>query len=295
VCSSDLKALEIYPSSPDIMYWLGRTYIYVKPEKSSFYLDKALSLKPDYAEAFMAKGKLNLVEKKPEEAIKNLEKAIELKADLPPAYIYLGEAYYRAGDKEKTEEILKKNRAVISREERLSEVADAWLKKMVCEEISQDIKSKVEEKLRQGDFFIEQLDYNSAEKEFQDIITISPDDARGYNGLARIMLLERNNDVAIKYFKKAVECDPVYTEAFCSIALLYLREKNYRESIKYLRMASEIDPGYSEIHYLSGMVYYETDEKEKALNAFKEFLSISSGGEKAEEVNQIIQKLESEK
>ena len=289
------KALELSPDSSEIMYWLGRTYIYLEPKKADFYLDQALSINPDYGEALMAKGKSSLKKGNPEEAIDYLEKALDLKKDLPPAYIYLGEAYYKAGNREKAKELFENYKALFPDEEELNKMAISWQKKIAAGEVSPEITQKVNNILSEGKLLMEQMDYTGASNKFQEAISISPDDGRGYFWLGKTHLLQRNKDMALTYLKKAMECDPLYGEALCNIALIYIREKNYKEAIKYLVQASDMEPNFSDTYYLMGQAYYEGGDNKKAVESFENYLNTGVVGEKADEVRNIIQRLESER
>ncbi len=72
----------------------------------------------------------------------------------------------------------------------------------------------------------------SAGQSYQDIITVNPDDDRGYFGMGQIHSLKKNDNLAINYFNKAIECNPLNTEAMCNIAFIYINSNDYTQANK---------------------------------------------------------------
>ena len=282
------EAITIKADEPKSLYCFGRTYIPLDQNKARFYLNKALDLKKDYPEALMAEGKLYLVENNYKEAIKYLEKSIKLKDDLPLSYIYLGEAFYKSGDKIKAEEIF--SRALLSEDN--SAVISGWLKKIKSEKISKDEKQKIKLLLEEGKQYMDNRNYPAAGTVFMEIININPEDSRGYTGTGRVILLRENFDMSLQYFHKAIECDPVSKEAFCNIGFIYIQKGDYSQAITYLNRAIDIDPFHSKVRYLSGLAYKNEGKEEEAMKEFNIYLNLSPSGEYAGEIKKIMKIME---
>ena len=103
------KAFEAYlsrkPDDPWALYHYG-TILYLRSQSEGektyalarAYLLKAVSLKPDFAEAYV---QLGMIAEKDEEAVKHLERAVELSPGLASAHYRLGLALQRLGDRER--------------------------------------------------------------------------------------------------------------------------------------------------------------------------------------------------
>jgi len=204
-------------------------------------------------------------------------------------YIYLGEAYYRSENKEKAEEFF--NLSVSSGDKNISMSGESWLKKLRSENISPHINEKIELSMSEGQNFLEKMDYELSGQAFQEIITLNPDDFRGYFGMAMLHLRKRNYDVALKYFSKTLDCNPIYMETFCNIAYIYIQKDDYNQAMRYLEMALDVEPSYSKLHYLKGLVYYKKGQEKEALLEFKHYIKVDPGGEYSVEIQKAIENM----
>ena len=283
------KALNRDPGNWEVLYLTGKTYTSTDSVKARNYLNKALDLKKDYPDALIAMGHVYLIEGNFKEAINYLEKAIKLDDKLTLPYIYLGEAYYRSENKEKAEEFF--NLSVSSGDKNISMSGESWLKKLRSENISPHINEKIELSMSEGQNFLEKMDYELSGQAFQEIITLNPDDFRGYFGMAMLHLRKRNYDVALKYFSKTLDCNPIYMETFCNIAYIYIQKDDYNQAMRYLEMALDVEPSYSKLHYLKGLVYYKKGQEKEALLEFKHYIKVDPGGEYSVEIQKAIENM----
>ncbi|MEQ8190379.1 MAG: tetratricopeptide repeat protein, partial [Candidatus Eremiobacterota bacterium] len=138
------------------------------------------------------------------------------------------------------------------------------------------------------------LDYVSAGQAYQDIITVNPDDDRGYFGMGQIHSLKKNDNLAINYFNKAIECNPLNTEAMCNIACIYINSNDYTQANKYLFMAQEADSSDPTIHYLMGILYDKKGQKQEALKELNLYMNLAPGGKYAGDTGKIIERINSQ-
>ena len=89
------------------------------------------------------------------------------------------------------------------------------------------------------------------------------------------------NNVAIRFFKKAIEIDPNYLESYINIGLLYSKEGDTEKAISYYEKAIAVDPDFTKAHYNLGTVYAEKGKSDKAISEFKKCLSINPNLAKA--------------
>ncbi|MBW2554707.1 MAG: tetratricopeptide repeat protein, partial [Deltaproteobacteria bacterium] len=82
------------------------------------------------------------------------------------------------------------------------------------------------------------------------------------------------NNVAIRFFKKAIEIDPNYLESYINIGLLYNKEGDTKKAISYYEKAIAVDPDFTKAHYNLGVVYVKKGKLDKAISEFKRCISI---------------------
>ncbi len=82
------------------------------------------------------------------------------------------------------------------------------------------------------------------------------------------------NNVAIRFFKKAIEIDPNYLESYINIGLLYNKEGDTEKAISYYEKAIAVDPDFTKAHYNLGVVYVKKGKLDKAISEFKRCISI---------------------
>jgi tetratricopeptide (TPR) repeat protein len=94
------KAAKISPNTPVAHYWLGMAYFYNKEnEKAIAKFKKVLELEPDNYRAYGMIGKILSFDKtKLDEAIKYLEKALSINPDYAEAHFDLGRIHALRGD-----------------------------------------------------------------------------------------------------------------------------------------------------------------------------------------------------
>ncbi len=82
------------------------------------------------------------------------------------------------------------------------------------------------------------------------------------------------NNVAIRFFKKAIEIDPNYLESYINIGLLYNKEGDTKKAISYYEKAIAVDPDFTKAHYNLGVIYAKKGKLDKAISEFKRCISI---------------------
>ena len=89
------------------------------------------------------------------------------------------------------------------------------------------------------------------------------------------------NNVAIRFFKKAIDIDPDFLESYINIGLLYNKEGDTKKAISYYEKAIAVDPASAKAHYSLGTVYAEKGKPDKAVSEFKKCLSVDPNLAKA--------------
>lgn len=93
------KALEIDPKNAEAYYWRGRTLVNLgKPDLGEEDFRIAVTLKPDYGEAYDQLGWLASRQGKVEEAIGHLNRSVELKPENAWAYYHRSRLFFDKGE-----------------------------------------------------------------------------------------------------------------------------------------------------------------------------------------------------
>jgi choline-sulfatase len=94
-----LRSLADEPHQPRVMSALADIYLQRgELDLAEAKLKEALQLNPDFVEAILARGFLELKRKRPKEAERWYNKALETDADYPRAYLQYGALYFRQGE-----------------------------------------------------------------------------------------------------------------------------------------------------------------------------------------------------
>ena len=223
-------------------------------EEAEECFEKAIELKPDYAEAYynyailLAKEMKNI-----EKANECFEKAIELKPNL-------AEAHYNYA-------------LLLSEELNNKEKSEYHYKKAI--EFKPDYASAYNNyALLLSDKF---NDNNSAKKCFEKAIELKPDYAEAYYNYAAILLEKVNNKKKAKeYLLKAIKYKPDFTLAHYGLGILFVTEfNNIRYAKKHLEKAIELKPDYAEAYNAyAAILAKESNNKEKAKECFEKAIEL---------------------
>jgi len=123
---------------------------------------------------------------------------------------------------------------------------------------------------------LQKKEFKEAQKEPQDYKSVL---SKGVS-----FLNDKNFDEAQKYFRKAIHINSAYPNAYYNLGLVFASEKNYKESIKYFKKALEKEPEFSLAHLAIGTIYNKLDDKENAIYHFNYYLELSPNTQRADSV-----------
>lgn len=76
-------------------------------------------------------------------------------------------------------------------------------------------------------------------------------------------------NIAIKYFKKAIEIYPDYEDAIFKLGFVYEKQKEYKEALKYYEKVLKLNPQAWDAWYSIGIVYAKMEKYKTALKYMK--------------------------
>ena len=93
-------------------------------------------------------------------------------------------------------------------------------------------------------------DTNGAEEVYIEATKFAPEEPRAFYRLGRIAAEKSQTEVAIAWYRRAVEADPGFAPAAHHLAIQYRKAGEYDEAVRLLHAALEADPGNSSLRGL---------------------------------------------
>ena len=202
-----------------------------KLEEAIEAYSKALSIKPDYAEAYYNMGIALQQQNKLEEAIEASNKALSIKPEYAEAYNNIGVALQ---DQSKVDEAIEAYNKALSIK---PDYAEAYYNMGVA--LQQ--QNKLEEAIQA---------YNKT-------LSIKPEYANTHNNIGTALQDQGKVEEAIEAYNRALSINPDYPEAFNNIGTALQLQGKVEEAIQAYNKALTIKPDYAEAHrHLSKLTKY---------------------------------------
>ena len=238
------KALSIKPNNADAYYNMGiARQQQGNLEEAIKAYNKALSIKPDYADAYNNIGNALQQQGKLEEAIEAYNNVLTLKPDFAEAYYNMGIAHQKQGNLEEAIEAYNKALSI------KPDYADAY---NIMGNVLKG-QNKLEEAIEA---------YNKA-------LVIKPDYADAYYNMGIAFKDQSKLEKAIEAFSKALSIKPDYAIAYNNMGIVLQDQKKQEEAIKAFSKALVIKPDYAEAYYNMGIALKEQGNLEEAIKAYK--------------------------
>jgi len=210
--------------------------------------NKAISIKPDYAQAYYNMGNALQRQHKLEEAIEAYKKAIAIKPDYADAYNNMGNA--------------------LKSQCKPEEAIDAYSKVLSIKPDYADAFYNIGIALKEQNKLEEAIDaYSKA-------LAIKPDDADAYYNMG-IALKEQNKlEEAIDAYNKALAIKHNFIEAYYNMGIALQELNKLEEAIEAYNNVLVIKPDYAEVFSNMGNALKDQGKLEEAIEAYKKALAI---------------------
>jgi protein O-mannosyl-transferase len=210
--------------------------------------NKAIELKPGYADAYTNRGNLFRSENRNDEAIKDFNKAIELIPDYAEPYNNRGTVFLN--EKRYGEAIKDFNKAI-------------------------ELNPKnAESYYNRGIVFVYEKRTDEAVNDFNRAIKLKPDFAGAFANRGTVFMNEKRNDEAIEDFNKAVELKPDFAEVYNNRGIVFIREKKNREAVNDFNRAIELNPGYISAYINKANLLFDEQRFEEAVSAYSMVIAL---------------------
>ena len=234
-----------YPDEPDT------TKRHEMDKESVGYLQKALSIYPDFSEAHVELGRIYDREHMYDSAVIHDEKALKLKPMNATANNNLGSVYITMGKYREAIPYLKASQMAnpnfkfvylnLARCYKQLQVFDSAVinyRQMLSQFGPDDYDGNKE---LATVYFLQQK-YDSAEAQFAHVVALKPDDPDTWNIFGASYLNAKKYPQAIEQFKKAITINPNYINAYSNLGRAYYLSGQYQLAIDILTKEVSLNP-----------------------------------------------------
>jgi tetratricopeptide (TPR) repeat protein len=138
-------------------------------------------------------------------------------------------------------------------------------------------------------------DLAAAEAHYREAIRLDPNYAEAHYSYA-ILLADRDDvNAAMSEYKKAIAIQKDYAEAHFNLALLLRRKGDKTGEVKEYERALAAAPNYTLAHFNLANALVDRGDYDGAIEHYQRYLSLAPNAKDAEQVRQMIRKLQSQK
>ncbi len=240
-------------------------------------------------------------------AIAGLEKILSTTPTSAETHLLLGQAYYRANQKDKADGEFQAaftlNSATVPPLD--TQDADEWLKfgnahatlnqldeALAAYQMVLKIKpDKAAAYTNIGVVYYQEGKFDDAVQQMQKALQLDPQDGETEYMLGATYVQQQNLDEAEKAFNKAIELKPDLAAAYTGLGNVQLARKNYTDALKTLQKATQLQPDQAEAWLALGQVYAAQGNKTDAGAAFTKCQQTSQPGPLQSRCQQLYQQL----
>ncbi len=243
------SALKLQPDSYVIMNNIGVVLtILNRNSDAAAILQKAVAVKPDFADAHYNLGNAFMEQGLIDAAIASYVQSIALQPGFLKAHFNIGNAYRELG--------------------RLDEAAQSYRNALAIDGDDTGILINL------GGVLQEQGELEQALDCFEQAVRIEPDSARAHFNLGYACKVRGWLEKAQESYAKALELQPDYVEALYNLGNIHNGLGRRKEAAAAFRKAIAVKPDYVDAHYNLGNVYKDGGRLEDAEACFQTAISI---------------------
>ena len=214
-----------------------------RSEQAAACYQRALQLKPEYADAHNNLGNVFKDQGKPDEAVACYQRALQLKPEYADAHNNLGNVFKDQG---------KSDEAV------------------ACYQRALQLKpgfAEVHNNL--GNVFMDQGKPDEAAACYQRALQLKPEYADAHNNLGNVFKDQGKPDEAAECYQRALQLKPDYALAHYNLGVVWQDRSNLDEAVACYRQALKADPGYAEAHNNLGNALKDQGNLDEAVASFR--------------------------
>ena len=247
-------------------------------EEAVRWYQKAIDVRPGYAEAHGNLGVALVALGRVPEAVRHYEAALGLWPDFPAAHNNLGTALAALGD---TQEAIRQVREALRLRRDYAE-AHGNLATLLAStgELSEAIREYREALRIRPDYARAYHDlgvtlakegrFREAIQAYEDALRIEPGDADSHCALGFARAADGQLTEAVREYQEALRLKPDCPEAYNGLGMAAVAERRPQDAIQHFQEALRINPGYAEAHNNLGTVLASTGDLARAIRHYRE-------------------------
>jgi Flp pilus assembly protein TadD len=128
---------------------------------------------------------------------------------------------------------------------------------------------------------LEKNDIAGAEELYRKLISLEPQNALGYVGLASCRDLQKDLDGAEKYYRQALELDGRSTMAAIGLGSVAIERGRYEEAEKFYLQALSVDQANADAHWGAALACDSEGKVKEAIEHYRKFLELAPNSAQA--------------
>ncbi|MEG4342558.1 tetratricopeptide repeat protein [Microcoleus sp. A003_D6] len=244
------RAINLRPDYAEVWQEKAKTlYALKKYRESQSAYDRAIELKPEYLEAWTGRGYALENLQQSQEAIASFENALKIQPDYPAAWEGRGDVLL---DSQRYEEAIASYEKAVEFQPNLYR---AWYN-----------RGQASQKLKQ---------YDSAVESYQKAVEIKFDNSEAWYNLGNVFLELNKNQEAVEAYEKAVRFQPNFYQGWYSKGIALLKMRRHEEAVEAYEKAVKLKPDYYQAWYNLGWSYHQLRKYEQAIECYNRALDLN--------------------
>ena len=244
------RAINLRPDYAEVWQEKAKTlYELKKYRESQSAYDKAIELKPEYLEAWTGRGYALEKLQQSQEAIASFDNALKIQPDYAAAWEGRGDTLL---DSQRYEEAIASYEKAVQFQPNLY---DAWYN-----------RGQAYQKLKQ---------YDRAVESYQKAVEIKFDNYEAWYNIGNVFLEVNKNQEAFEAYEKAVRFQPNFYQGWYSKGIALLKMRRHEEAVEAYEKAVKLKPDYYQAWYNLGWSYHELRRYEQAIECYSRALDLN--------------------
>ena len=274
-----------YPRDPTVHNIMGVINARVgQAEVALACYERALAIKPDFAEVHNNRGNLLNRLGQNAEAIASFRKALQIKPEYAEAHNNLGVALYDAGELDQAtasyREALSVRPSYAEAQNNLGNaLADLGESEVALSSFSAALRLNpryFQAHYNRGNVLRNMGRHDEAIDSFNSAIGLRPDYAEAFNSLGNTLNEQGKHPQAIENLTRAIQIRPDYSEAHCNLGNALSDSGRLDEALPSYRTALQISPAFAEAYCCLGNALSYLGRREEAMDSFYRALELKS-------------------
>ncbi|MDX2427466.1 MAG: tetratricopeptide repeat protein [Xanthomonadales bacterium] len=274
-----------YPGDPTVHNIMGVINARIgQAELALACYDRALAIKPDFAEVHNNRGNVLNRLGQNAEAIASFRKALQIKPEYAEAHNNLGVALYDAGELDQAtasyREALTVRPSYAEAQNNLGNaLADLGQPEIALASFSAALQLNpryFQAHYNRGNVLRSMGRHDEAIDSFNSAIGLRPDYAEAFNSLGNTLNEQGKHPQAIDNLTRAIQLRPDYSEAHCNLGNALSDSGRPDEALPSYRTALQIKPGFAEAQCCLGNALNDLGRREEAIDSYCRALELES-------------------